>query len=247
MEERLKSVFKTSQLRLILKALVFAGLLLWVKFSGFGILPVLAFWVLNLAMYYREPEHGKTELFYSFAILLIVSIFGVSLLSHFEFLLAAVAVFSFIFYLSLGIKGLVFVRRAEWNRIKDFLLLYSIFIGYFLSDKYDWFYAKYLFVFIAAFFIASEFISWMDIGFPKRQRLAALVFAFLILQLLWAVSILPIGFINSATLMLAFSYLILNFSVSHFAGSINKNLIVKNSIILFFALVAILFLADWKV
>jgi hypothetical protein len=247
MEERLKSVLKISQLRLILKSFIFAGFLFWVKMSGFGILPILLFLGLSIFLYFRTHQHNNSENISSFFILLAVSLAGISFLRHVQFLLIAIAFFSFLFYLILGIKDLLFSRRYEWNFIKNLLLIYSIFIVYFLTDKYNFFALKYSAIFIAIFLIIQEWFFWLEIKFPKRYRLSALVFSFLILQLLWAVSILPLGFINSATIMTIFVYLMFDFCVNHFKGSINKKLVVRNSIILILSLFIIFLSTNWKV
>lgn len=247
MAERLKSVFKINQLRLILKTLIFAGLLFLAKISGFGILPVLLFFVLNLAMYYRGQERREAGAVYSFAILLFVALFGAGSLNHFQFLLPAILFFSFIFYIAMGIRSLAFVNRNEWNYAKNILLAYSVFLVYFLSNKYDWFFAKYLFVFAAIFLLAGEWFSWLENNFPKRYRLAAVALAFLTLQLLWAVSVLPLGFLNSATIMLVFFYLMFDFCEHHFRGTINRRLLLKNSVLLFVSVFIIFIFTNWKV
>ncbi len=247
MGEKLKLVLKIIQLRLILKSLIFAGLLFWAELSNFSTLPVLLFISLSVVFYFRTHQHNNSENIYSFLILLIVSLAGVSLLSHIQFLIAAVTFFSFLFYLVLGIKDLILTKRYEWNFIKNILLIYSIFLIYFLTDKYNFFAVKYIAVFIALFLIIQEWFSWLEAKFPKRHQLSALVFSFLILQLLWVVTILPLGFINSATIMAVFVYLMFDFCINHFRGSINKKIIVKNSIILIFSLLIIFISTNWKV
>lgn len=247
MAERLRSVLRIVQLRLILKAVIFAGLLFWVKFSGFSVLPVFLFVLINLVLYFRGRGQSDSETTRSLFVLLFISLFGVSMLSHVQFLIPAILFFSLMFYLISGIRGLVFVHRGHWNYVKNILLLYSIFLTYFLSNKYDWFFAKYLLVFVLVFLLIREWLSWLERGFPKRRQVIALVLSFLTLQLLWAVSLLPLGFIDSATLMTVFVYVMLDFCMHHFKGTVNKELILKNSVVTALSLFIVFIFTNWKV
>lgn len=247
MEEKLKSVLRITQLRLILKAVIFAVLLFWVKISGFAVLAVFLFVLINSFLYFRGRGHNDSQTIYSFFVLLFVSLFGTGMLSHVQFLVPAVVFFSFLFYLVLGIKELIFTHRNEYNYAKNILLFYSIFLIYFLSNKYDWFFVKYLLVFISAFLLIHEWLSWLEQGFPKRRQIIALVFSFLILQLLWAVSLLPFGFINSAAVLTLFVYVMLDFCKHHFKGTVNKELILKDSAATLLSLLVIFVFTNWKI
>jgi hypothetical protein len=232
---------------LLLKAVVFAGLLFWVKISDFSAISVFLFLLINTVLYLRGRAHSIVETVRSFIILLFVSLFGVNMLNHFQFLIPTILFFSFIFYLILGIKELVFEQRPKWNYAKNILLTYSIFLTYFLSNRYDWFFGKYLLVFFFAFLLIGEWLSWLEKSFIKRRRVIALVFSFLILQFLWAVSLLPLGFINSATLMTVFVYIMLDFSKHHFRGTINKELILKHSVVLLFSVIVVFLFTNWRI
>jgi len=247
MVERLKSVLKTVQLRLTLKSLIFAGLLLWVRVSEFSALPLFVFLLAAFVFYFRNHLQNNLENFYSFLVLIAASLYSISLLNHFEFLLLAVLFFSSLFYISLGIKELAFTHRFEWNYIKNLSLIYLVFISYFMSDKYNFFYIKFLAVFVVLFLITREWLSWLYQNFPKRFTLSASIFSFLMFQILWAVSLLPLGFINSATLMTVIFYLGIDFLINHFRGSINKKLIIKNSIVLVASFLTIFFLTNWNI
>lgn len=247
MEERLRSVLKTTQLRLTLKTLIFGGLLLWARLSNFGVLPILVFLGYVLLIYFRNHSQNNGENFYSYLFLVLASLIGVGEVDHFQFIFPAAVFFSAIFYIALGIKELAFSRRDEWNFAKNILLFFAVFAAYFLSNKYDWFLVKFLLIFAVGFLMLEEWLGWLKENFPRRRKLVALVFSFLILQLLWAVSLLPLGFVNSAALMTIFVYLIFDFCANHFRGTITKKLIIKNSIVLFASFCVIFFLTNWKI
>ncbi|MBU4348176.1 hypothetical protein KJ671_01555 [Patescibacteria group bacterium] len=247
MVERLKLVLKTTQLQLILKTFAFAGLLYWVRISDFAIPVVILFSLLSFIFYFKTYHQNSFENIFSFLALLIASLSTTSLLAHFEFLIPAIIFFSFIFYLILALKDFVLPHRYEWNYVKNLLLLYSVFIGYFLSNKYDLFFVKFLAVFIIVYFVIQEWLLWLGIDFPRRRRLISIVFSFLALQFVWAVSLLPLGFINSALLITLFVYLMFSFCVNHLNGTLNKKLVIGNLIILASSLFVIFFFTNFTI
>ena len=247
MVQRLKSVLKTVQLRLILKSCIFAGLLLWARTSDFMPLPVLVFILASFVFYFRNHTQNNFESFSSFLVFVASSLYSISQLSHPEFLLLSVIFFSFLFYISLGIKEFAFTHRFEWNYIKNLFLVYSVFMSYFLADKYFLFPLKFLAVFLALFFVVREWLLWLYASFPKRYNLAALVFSFLMLQIVWAISLLPLGFVNSATLAMVIFYIGMDFLIGHFRGLITKKLIIKNLIVLVLSVFVIFFFTKWKI
>lgn len=234
-------------MRLVLKSLIFAGLLLWVKTSQFGVLSILSFVVVALVLYFRNHAQNNLENIYSLLILLLTAIFSMVLLSHAQFILPAIIFFTTLFYLILGIKEFSFVRRYEWNSAKNILLIYSVFLVYFMSNKYTFFYLKYLAVFIVLFILIKEWLFWLEPNFPKRYSLVAFIFSFMSLQLVWAVSILPLGFFNSASLMTLFVYILFDLCTDHFRGVLTKKQIIKNFIILAISILVIYFSTNWSI
>jgi len=247
MVEKLRSVWKIVQLRLVLKSLIFAGLLFWVKASQFGALPILVFVAVGFVLYFRNHTQNNLENIYSFSALLLVSMFGVSLLGHAQFVLPAILFFSVLFYLVLGIKEFSFIRRYEWNFAKNILLIFSVFLVYFMSNNYAFFYLKYLALFVAILLLIKEWLFWLEPNFPKRYNLIALVLSFLVLQIVWAVSILPLGFLNSASLMTVFVYLMFDSCVHYFRGLLTREQISKNFIIFALSLIVIFFFTKFYI
>ncbi|MEK7463244.1 MAG: hypothetical protein AAB621_02695 [Patescibacteria group bacterium] len=258
MVEKLKSVWRIVQLRLILKSLIFAGLLLWVKTSQFGVLPVLIFVLTGFILYFRNHAQNNLENIYSFSALLLAAMFSIGLLSHAQFILPAIIFFSVLFYLILGIKEFSFIRRYEWNSVKNIFLIFSIFLVYFMSNKYTFFYLKYLAVFVVIFLLVKEWLFWLDSrsaggfgearpSFPKRYNFIAFVFSFLILQILWAVSILPLGFLNSASLMAVFVYIMFDSCADYFNGILTQKQIIKDLVILAASILIIFALTKFSV
>jgi len=234
-------------LQLVLKSLIFAGLLFWVKTSQFSILPIFWFVLMSFVLYFRNHAQNNLENIYSFLALLLTALFGIGLLSHAQFILPAILFFTVLFYLILGIKEFSFVRRYDWNSVKNILLIYSVFLVYFMSNKYTFFYLKYLAVFAVTFFLIKEWLFWLEPNFPKRYNLISFVLSFIILQLVWAVSILPLGFLNAASLMALFVYIMFDSCTDYFRGTLTQKQIIKNIIILVLSFFVIYFSTNWKI
>lgn len=163
------------------------------------------------------------------------------ILADSPFFWSGILLYSYIFYLLIGIKNYLFVKRSRFYYVSAILLFYSIFIEFFLADKSNWFFLKYGAVIAAAFLLFREWLALISaFSFPKRELLAAAVAAFLVAQLLWAVALLPIGFISSANLMLLAVFAIADFLLKHFTGGISKEFIIQH-LIFFLALAALIF------
>lgn len=244
---RLKLAFRDPRLQLILRSLLFGTFLVFVKLKNFEIIPVLFFLAAAAFLYFKINVRYPNSQFFSFLVLLAVSLGATSILGQPMFLIAAILLFTVIFYLFVGIKELVFIHRQKYYFVKNILLLYSLFILFFLSEKSSYFFLKYLLVFAGIFFIFREWFSGLESYFPRRHLLASLILSFVTAEILWAVAILPIGFINSANIMLLTIYILFDFTFHHFQGTLTKKIIFKNLITFILLLFFILATSRWIV
>lgn len=60
------------------------------------------------------------------------------------------------------------------------------------------------------------------------RNLGALAFGFLMLQALWVVAILPLGFLNAASLALLIALILEDFFIEHWSGEMNRKIILRN-------------------
>ena len=240
-------VWSDQRLRLVLKSVIFGGFLLLVELGNTGVFPVLFFLAVSALLYFKTSAYSKeSRNIYSFLVLLAVSLGSISILDHWEFILPAVLLFSFLFYLVLGIKELIFVYRYQWYFINNLFLFYAIFILFFLTDKSSLFLLKYAAVFIMVFSLFRERFFLSSHYFPKRHLLTAMLCSFVAMELLWATAILPLGFVNSANLMILIVYVLIDFINHHFQGTLNKKMILRNLTIFIIALLIILGTSVWK-
>jgi hypothetical protein len=143
--------------------------------------------------------------------------------------------FSLLFYLILGVKDLVFIKREEWHRVLNLGLIYPIFILFFFHNQ-DFFVAKSLMVFLAAIFLLKDLL---------KNKLAHWLAAFLVLEAAWAISLLPIGYINSANLAALVYFILTDLILRHLAGTLTKRRILIDVSIFAILLVLILALSRW--
>jgi len=248
MVERLKLALRDPRLLLILKSLVFGGFLTLVKLGDFGFFSVLFFLAVVIVLYTKASVHSlKSQNLYSFVVLLAVSLGAIYTIDRPAFLAVSILAFSALFYLILGIKELVFIHRQQYHFIKNILLLYTVFALFFLSDKSSYFLIKYLAAFSAAFFIFREWFFWFDQNFPKRYLLASLLLAFIVMEILWAIAILPIGFLSSANLMILTTYILIDSAFHHFHGTLTKKIVLRYLTVFVLGLLVILGTSRWVV
>lgn len=240
MAARLKSIFRAPQSALLLKSLIFGGFLLLLKLGDFGFLPILFFlwaaWILS------SGAHNS-----GFWVLLAVAMATVQLLASPIFLLAAVIIFSAIFYLNTGIKELILAHRRELGYLKNILLFYALFLYFFVADHSTYFWLKYLLVFLAVYLIFREWLGGSGPELTSRQKITAWVLAFLIAEELWITALLPLGPINSANLALLTAYILFDSVRRHFEGRLNRRAILQNLTIYILLLLVIFATTQWGI
>lgn len=231
MEAKLKSLLKNPRSILLFKAVLFGVLLAFAK--GWAI-PAAIF-------FYAKPVFNTFSFLCSFLLLMVLSLSLINTVSGGWFFVLASGGLAFIFYLILGMKNLVFVRRNRWNYVLHILLFYSTFVLFFLSDKSDLFFLKSLGVFAVAVLLFREFLKTAAENFPNLRGLFSWTLALLVWQAIWAIGLLPIGFLNSANLATLLVFVIGDLAINHFKNALNRQLIYSE--LSLFAVLALLILA----
>lgn len=216
-----------SQLSLFLKTAIFFAALTLAGLGGVSAFKAIFFIALATLMYSRPLLEGYPTKA-AFAVLLPASLLSVNFAQGSVFFLPAVIFFSVIFYWIVGIKNFLFIKRSRLYYVSALSLFYAMFSLFFLADKSEYFLFKYGVVIFGSYILFREWLALISkFHFPQRERIAALTGAFLVAQLLWATALLPIGFINSANLMLLFTFVIAELLVNHFVETISKNFLIQ--------------------
>ena len=228
---------------LALKAAIF-GVLLLLAISNW--LFAVVFIMVALYLYFRPSLNGS-QFILSFLVLLIVS-FVLIFNPILQFPNSLIAVFfGFLFFLLLGVKNLIFVNRQPFYYLFNGLLLLVIFIFFFWTGNSHLFFIKYLSVFFAVAFLFREFLTFSINGFSNSTKKNLIVYgtAFLILQLLWAITLLPISFLNAAALALLIVMILQDFIVHHFSGTMSRQIVLRNVTVFLILSLVIFGASNW--
>lgn len=226
-----------------LKAVIFSGLLyLSIVYSLWF---MVALWAFALYFYFRSFFNIHQYLA-SFLILLVASLLVANLSSVVGRWSLVVGLFlALLFFLLLGIKNLIFIRREPLYYLLNSLLFLTVFIYFFSSNNFDqpfWFLIKSLAIFSATFFLFKEFLT-VSVPVPlgsQKMNLMAVGSAFLSLQFLWVIAFLPFRSLNTASLALLVALILEDFIVHHLSGTINRRIVLRN-ITMFLILAMIIF------
>ncbi|MBI4993751.1 hypothetical protein HZC33_02230 [Candidatus Wolfebacteria bacterium] len=229
------------------KTLFFAFLLLWL-ISSRSFWSAVFYLAGSLYLYFsassdREIEGNSKKLLASFLIIVIAPFFWAPHISgsffNFFYLFFYLLIWSAFFFIVLGIKNNIFKNsRLIYGALNNFLLFFLL-IFLFSIDRSQFFLVKYVSFFTITFLLIREFLI---LEFEKLKRaklnLFAAIFSILIFQFAWGSMFLPIGFLNSAALMLVIVLMIKDSIIAYFRKILDRQLIMKNiTIILIFGLI----------
>lgn len=235
---KLKSALRTPQFQLALKALVFGAFLASVKIGGMGTIPVLLF--LAAAFYlYARPIFQTFLLLWPFIIFIAVAlIFTAMAPAGLLYLLPAVFFASLVFYLILGIKNLILIDRPRAHFLFILATLYLCLLIFLASSRESFYLIKLLAVFAAALILFNNLF---------RNRPLSGVLALLTAEIAFAVSFLPIGFLQSASLSLVPIFLTAELSLKHLTGELRKKDLWIGASALIFLILIILVSSRWAI
>ncbi len=211
--------------------------------SGYWLVAIGYFIV---AFYFYFKSFFNTRQFLaSFLTLLVLSLLFVNLSVVGRWSSVVGLFFALLFFLLLGIKNLIFIRREPLYYLLNGLLLLTVFVYFFSFNNFEqpfWFLVKSLAAFLAVFFLFKEFLEAISIAPLGNQKmnLMAAGSAFLSLQFLWVIGFLPFRSINAASLALLIALILEDFIVHHLSGTINRRIVLRN-ITMFLILTMIIF------
>ncbi len=235
-----------------LKAALFGLALFWTGASGFAAAPsvgragpFLFFAFLSFFLYFRRTQ--RPAFFGSFLVLFCASVAALFFLKSGWLLIAGVLFFVLIFVLLLGSKDLVFANRPAAFYAAVNLLFLAVFSLFFLAEKTSYLLVKHFAVFAASFILFKGIFNVMAPYFPRRHLLMAAVAALAVAEMAWAAALLPLGFINSAAMLLAASYIISDFSLRHLSGTLKRSAVFRGLAVFAVLLAIILFSSRWEI
>ena len=250
METKLKYLSKNPIFQLAFRAAVFGLLLFW--FYQIETPIAVFFLLLMTGILYFRSLHNALAFLPSLVILLVIAL-GTTVIittTSFSFLLATFL--AFLFFVILGLKDLVLIKRRSWYLFLNFSLFYLVFLNFFLIDKSSLFVGKWLLFLVLIFGLSRELLMVLiapaEESKTKRTRLlvTSVVMTMIVGQLIWLVSWLPISFLSSANFMILVIFLFSDLSLHHFWGKLRKRIIFKDLLLFLILSLVILLSSSWR-
>ena len=233
----LKSVLRSHQLKLALKALVFAGCLVLVKFSGFGLLPAIFFLIIASILYIR-PIFQTFHYLPPFLILLVTGLLWINYLPS-KYAILGILALTVLFYILLGVKNLVLIDRIWANWLLHLGLIYLIVLVFFLLSPDQWFLLKLLGLFFALTFLLE--------GIVKGRRIWSIVPAFLLTEAAVGIRLLPIGFLQATNAMFIVVWSLTSLVLKYRQKNLTRREVLKNLTLSGILLLIIFITSRWKI
>ena len=227
----LKSVWQNPKFQLAFKAVLFGLGLAYSPWLGV----LIACW-----FYFRPFLYNPFALFRLLVVFLILAVVTAG-----GWL--AVTALSILFYLILGLKNLIFIERRYWRLILSFSLFYLVFLNFFLIDQSSWFGLKWLGFLLLVWLLIRDCHTLVIARSraTKQSLVSSAVLTLLAGEVMWIISWLPIGFLNSANLAVLFMLLLFDLTVNHFWGTLRKKLILRDFLLFLGLLIVILGTSKW--
>lgn len=232
-------------LKLALRAAIFGLMLWWVISASFAFFPSLLFIVVSSVLY-AQPMFNTFELSISFVVLLLLAFFTSLALSagaHSPFSWALA--FGVLFYVLLGSKRVAFKHRFPWYLVLHLTLVYAAFLLFFSFQQPGWFLISSLLLWAVLTLLLREFFRFSRHQHSPRLRLIVNMISFVMVELVWAIRLLPVGFLNAAGLALLSFYLLEEMAQMQLSGTWNKKSLLINAGITSTLAVAILWTSQW--
>lgn len=238
MAAKLRLILKQTHWSLALKAILFGVAWLF--------LPLWAFFLLGL-YFYLVPLFRP--------LMLALPFFVVLFFAATEPASVWLAVlFSVLFYMILGIKDFILIRRQPVHEVLVLSLLFLIFVRFF-SVVDSW--SGYIVLFyslalgVVLFSLARGFMVYGDIteasvrALARRRDVALAVIAFILWQITLVLIFAPLNFLYQSAILFVVATLCLEFAYDYLNGNLTRRRALTNFSIFFVFLVVILGSAQW--
>ncbi len=151
-------------------------------------------------------------------------------------------VFGALFFLLIGIKEFVFLHRAAIFNFLSGALYFFIGTTFFVVDRDNAtpFFAYFIITFIALHALIRESVDFFMEDAPRsKKRLLVAGSAVLIMEFLSIITLLPIGFLSSAALIILMVFVLEDLVYYHLRGMLNRQIIINNVAILALSIILI--------
>ena len=240
---------------LILKGALFGLLLLYVQRTGFAPWPVFLFLLVTVVSYMQPVFRTfslSTSLFLMLSLsLLLTSRFTITLpaamhASAFGELLFA-GMFGSLFFVLLGIKNMVLVRRPQWYAVLFIALVYGISLLFFTSGVTSSIWQGVLLLGLFTYLLFREYFRVQDHAKSRALKVIGLCLTLLVIELAWVIGLLPLGFSKSASVLTLMTMMAAGITDRYLRGTLTARFL-RLSLGLVVVLTTVIFLsARWTI
>ena len=241
MAVKLKSLPTNPALRLAFSALAWALLTWWARSSGFSFWPLLVFLGVSGWLYFHPPLFVERFIYSFLAIIFLV--FFTPDLETWSWLAPVFG--GLILFLFLGVKNLHFLNRHAFHLLAHSLLIVwfslLLFHGSLGSFSLLWF-------FLWIWFISREYLvsrNRNDEASTPLINATAAAGAFVAAELGWAISLLPIGFIEEAALFSTLFFLAEDAMYYAINDALDKRTAIRNSLLAVVMSTVVFLVSSW--
>jgi len=231
---KLKLVFQSPLLRSALKAAIFGLLLALAAAGDYRLTPVLIFAAVSMAMFFR-PLFQTASFLWSFFVFLPAALIFMWRLPGVYFWIGLILC-SLLFYILLGIKSLTLVNREQAQLFFVFGTLLLVFLPFFSGNFNEWLYLKIFAIFVASGFLLKTILN---------KNAVAWMMGFFTAQASLAIALLPLGFIQATTMLLAVIFIAQEVFKKQSQGILNRQAIISAVILLAIVVLIVFSASRW--
>lgn len=166
----------------------------------------------------------------------------------FSSIAAILLVFAILIFFLISLSQFSIKREPLVYRFTENCVVLTLFITVFSLPQifFDFSYLAYPFLFAVLLLLSRESLLFSGIQFSRRALLYAAGLSFIILQIVFLVFFLPLGFINASALLLLLTALLKNSILTAFEGLVDNRFIVKEVSIGVLITLLIFILSTWE-
>lgn len=222
------------------KSLLFAAVLLYAQRSGFSAWSLFLL-IAVAAVSYMQPvfktfSFGTSFLLTTALSVLLTSRFTITLpvsmhaglIGQILFSLA----FGFLFFMLLGIKNVIFVRRQQWYTVLFIALVHGISLLFFtsLGAVHPWRDTILLALFM--YLLLREYFATQEYATNRAQTVITLTLTLMLVETAWALSLLPLGFSKAASVLTLIGMMSASATSRYIRGTLTARFLRTNFVLL---------------
>jgi hypothetical protein len=155
--------------------------------------------------------------------------------------------FGFLFFILLGIKNVTLVRRREWHTVLFIALVYGISLLFFTSITNGNPWVDVLLLGLFSYLLLREYFVIQEHVKSRALTVITLTLSLLIIEVAWAISLLPLGFSKAASVLTLLAMMSAGVTDRYLRGTLTARFL-RLSLIVVLVLIVLVFLSvRWKI